>query len=548
MFKTKIKITFILLIIILAIAAFLRLWQLNQIPPGCYPDIAMNGINALDSLKTGYFKVFYPDNSGREGVFFWLIALSFTIFGPSVWAIKIVAAVIGLLTVLGTYLLTKELLKIGNCPAATGFRQGREKLEIGNWKNEAIALLASFFLATSFWHTNFSRIGFRAIMVPFCLVFAFYFIFKGFRTQKICHFIPAGFFLGLGFYTYIAYRFVVFMLIAVFACYWLLYKKKKQQRKFLINTLYLLLTTFVVALPIGLYFLAHPADFFGRANSVSVFAEKNPFLSFGKSLISHLGMFNVYGDANWRHNFAGSPMLPWLLGILFILGIVLSIKNLIAAHKNKNCQLLCVYCLLFSWFIFMLAPGFLSVEGTPHALRTIGVIPVVYIFVGIGAYWAFEKIKFFFKTKKQILVFYLCIALLLSAITFSEFNKYFHLWGRNPEVAGAFSENYVEIGNYLNSLPDNVRKYVIVNQDGVPVPFPDGLSVAAQTPMFIERAKYGKIRTTYLKPENIGRIKLEKDTVIIPLQYDGDLFFNLSQIAPRGEIQKTGEVWIYKIK
>ena len=531
----KIKLTTILLILILIVAAFFRLWQLNQIPPGLYPDVAMNGTNALDSLKTGNFQVFYPDNNGREGLFFWLISFSFLIFGPSIWAIKIVAAIFGLLTVLGTYLLTKELFRILDSKFSILY-------------SEVIALLASFFLATSFWHTNFSRIGFRAIMVPFCLVFAFYFLFKGFRTKKIWPFITSGIFFGLGFYTYIAYRFVVFILAIMLIYWWLIYKKQGLQKQFMIATCYLLIITFLVALPLGIYFLLHPADFFGRASGVSVFAEKNPILALGKSLVLHSGMFNFYGDANWRHNFAGLPMLPWLLGILFIIGIVLSIKNLIAAHKNKNCQFLCVYCLLFSWFIFMLAPGFLSIEGAPHALRTIGVIPVVYIFVGIGAYWAFEKIKFFFKTKKQILVFYLCIALLLSAITFSEFNKYFYLWGRNPEVAGAFSENYVEIGNYLNSLPDNVRKYVIVNQDGVPVPFPDGLSVAAQTPMFIERAKYGKIRTTYLEPENIGRIKLEKDTVIVPLQYNEDLFFNLSQIAPTGEIQKIGDIWIYKIK
>lgn len=529
--KPKLKLTFILLILILATAAFFRLWQLNQIPPGLYPDVAMNGINALDSLETGHFKVFYPDNNGREGVFFWLIALSFTIFGPSIWAMKIVAAAIGFLTVLGFYFLAKELFK-----------------NINKKYSEYLALISSFFLATSFWHTNFSRIGFRAIMVPFCLVFAFYFLFKGSRTKKIWPFIVSGIFFGLGFYTYIAYRFVVFMLAITLICWWFVYKKENLKKQFILAICCLLFTTFVVALPLGIYFLLHPADFFGRAGGVSIFAEKNPILALGKSLILHLGMFNIYGDANWRHNFSKAPMLPWSLGILFIIGIVLSIKDLIIAHKNKKHLLLTTYCLILGWFVFMLAPGFLSAEGAPHALRTIGVIPVVYIFAGIGGYWVFLKLKLFFKTKKQILVFYLCVALLLFAIAFSEFNKYFYLWGKNPEVVGAFSENYVEIGNYLNSLPDNVQKYVIVNQAGVPVPLPDGLSVAAQTPMFIERAKYGKIRATYLKPENIGRIKLEKDTVIVPLQYNGDLFFNLSQIAPMGEIQKIGEVWIYNIK
>ena len=99
----------IFLLVILAIAAFFRLWQLDSVPPGLYPDVAINGNEAINSLKTGNFKVFYPENNGREGLMMWLVALSFSIFGVSIWSIKIVAAIIGILTVLGVYLLTKEL-------------------------------------------------------------------------------------------------------------------------------------------------------------------------------------------------------------------------------------------------------------------------------------------------------------------------------------------------------------------------------------------------------------------------------------------------------
>ena len=49
------------LLAILVIAAFLRLYQLPSIPPGLYPDEAMNGNNALKALETGEYKVFYSD-------------------------------------------------------------------------------------------------------------------------------------------------------------------------------------------------------------------------------------------------------------------------------------------------------------------------------------------------------------------------------------------------------------------------------------------------------------------------------------------------------
>ena len=62
-----------LIMAILIIASFFRFYNLSTMPPGLYPDEAMNGNNALQALRTappaGGFKVFYPENAGREGLF-----------------------------------------------------------------------------------------------------------------------------------------------------------------------------------------------------------------------------------------------------------------------------------------------------------------------------------------------------------------------------------------------------------------------------------------------------------------------------------------------
>ena len=55
----------IILLIILLIAVFFRVWQLSSIPPGLYPDEAINGNEAI----TNPGKLFYPENNGREGLF-----------------------------------------------------------------------------------------------------------------------------------------------------------------------------------------------------------------------------------------------------------------------------------------------------------------------------------------------------------------------------------------------------------------------------------------------------------------------------------------------
>ena len=53
----------ILIGIVVALAAFFRLYDLKNVPPGLYPDEAMNGNNALETVVTGDYKIFYPENN-----------------------------------------------------------------------------------------------------------------------------------------------------------------------------------------------------------------------------------------------------------------------------------------------------------------------------------------------------------------------------------------------------------------------------------------------------------------------------------------------------
>src|SRR3989338_9660055 len=94
-----------ILAVIIPLAVFFRFYQIDSFPPGLYPDEAMNGNNALSALEAGSFKVFYPENNGREGLFINLQAISVGLFGNNPWSLRIVSAIIGTLTVIGLYLL-----------------------------------------------------------------------------------------------------------------------------------------------------------------------------------------------------------------------------------------------------------------------------------------------------------------------------------------------------------------------------------------------------------------------------------------------------------
>lgn len=470
----------LIVLTILAIAAFFRLYDLSSVPPGLYPDEAMNGNNALVSLETaplaGEFKLFYPDNNGREGLFINIQAIFINFLGNEAWVLRLVSAIFGILTVWGLYLLAKELF------------------------DKNIAYLSSFLLAISFWHVNFSRIGFRAIMLPFILVFGFYFLWRGLKHGHLKDFILSGLFWGLGFHSYISYRVAPLIVVAVLLNYWSYLKKDfslskyEHARQQLFRGIVVMFgCAAIVFLPLLLFFFANQELFLSRSGSeLLVFSQDEALKSFGSSVIKTLGMFNFYGDYNWRHNIAGSPQLVWPVGALFAIGFI---KEFIHWFKREHSHFSTTHTLLFSWFFIMLLPGFLSTEA-PHALRTIGVIPVVMIFAAKGLWWIYEKLHNWFilydpmehERHHKHLILNFTIIIFLLALSIIEFTRYFRIWA--PNVSDNFTQEYVDIAHQINLLPQNLDKYVVVKREGVPIkilgdPKERSLSVAAQTVMFL---------------------------------------------------------------
>ncbi|KKT26318.1 MAG: hypothetical protein UW11_C0016G0012 [Parcubacteria group bacterium GW2011_GWA2_43_9b] len=550
--------TLIILLAILAIAAFFRFYHLAQIPPGLYPDVAINGNDALTALKTHNFKVFYPENNGREGLFINLIALSFWLFGVSVWTIKIVPAIFGLLTVLGIFFLTKQLFSY-----------------FATRRAEIIALLSTLFIAVSFWHVNFSRLGFRAIMVPFILVWSFYFLFKGLdlahrhQTGALICLPLAGLFFGLGFYTYIAFRVaplillvpVIFELIRYWPKIKQFWRSKLSYWEFLKKTYsydiwwlwdIFFLVVILTALPMIMYFWRNPADLMSRTGQISVFSSANPIQQTAVSAVKTLGQFVLFGDNNARHNIPGSPAIFWPLIPFFILGIGFSIwqigrpKN----YQNSNWPLLQTNFLLLIWWGAMLLPSIMTNEGLPHSLRSIGSIPPSYIFTGLGVWLGINYIRALLKNKKILFIVYCFLFIAAAGLIGAEYYRYFIQWGQNQMTKDAFTQTYVDEAQYLRSLPTHVQKYVLVNEGGVAVPYPNGLPMPAQTIIFFNRQtsniKYFiEDPKSPMTPDKL--IKTKSPLVILPMKPDEQLLTKLKKILPAGKIEKINNFEVFKI-
>jgi len=472
-----------LLVVVVIIATFLRLNNLATVPPGLYPDEAMNGNNALEALRTGDFRVFYPENNGREGLFINIQALSVAVFGNEPWALRVVSALFGILTVIGVYLATRELLN-------------------GHPRKELVALAAAFFVATSFWHLNFSRIGFRAIMAPAFLTWSVYFLVKSFNravrkrpvsdgetpaaadTQPLNAYkvgfgalllsAVGGLLYGLGMHSYLAYRATPLVICAIVFMYW---KWRMLSLKQIVPLFAVFVVTALVAFaPLGIYFIQHPQDFMGRTSQVSVFASLTPVKDFLFNIVKTVASFYIIGDFNWRHNVAGSPHLYWFVALLFTLGVAVGCARVFKKRLEAHEKLLFWTALV--WIAVAALPVVISNEGIPHALRSILMIPPVFMLAGLGVLWAYEALCS--RIKPQVLA--MLVGFIIAVLVGQVHAQYFVRWASNPHVADAFASRYAEIGREINTTTPAIAKYVVVNVSGVDV---RGVPMPAQTVMFI---------------------------------------------------------------
>lgn len=498
----------VLLTAILSIALFVRVYQLDSIPGGLYPDEATNGIDALHAIETGEYKLFYPNNYGREGLFINLQALAVKYFGNTIPVLKFWSTVFGTLAVLGIYLLGKELL-------------GRR----------TAGLIAAFFLATSFWAINFSRIGFRAIMVTFLLTFAFYFFWKGLRTTRLRTFLLSGLIFGLGVHTYVAYRLAPLILVALLP--FLILSYEHFLRRFWKHALAFVLGAAITAAPLAWEFYVHPEHLSSRTGAVSIFSpeiNKGDFWgTFGKTLGLSLVKYNFWGDQNWRHNYPPYPILDPLTGVFFLLGfcyLIYQTVHLLGQRFREKIYdpNLARYAFLLIFFLVMLMPEFLTEEGLPHALRAIGTQAPVFLMATIVVMLFVNYAKRRYPSARLALFGLIFFMLLGGAVI--NLTKYFVFFAENPVQMGAFNKNFRNMAEYILALPEDSVKYIVPNGGGRMID--NGLPVSAQPIVFLTHGKTKNVE--FLNESSV--LKMRKGNVIIFMNHDENLLKKIEKKIP----------------
>ncbi len=430
---------FATLIAIIWLGVLLRLWQLGQIPPGLNFDEAKYGTDAISIVEGQGFPGF-PANFGREPLFSYAVAGAFLLLGVSPWAVRFVSAAAGLLTIPAIYILARRLVS-----------------DQPDNRREAIALLAALLLAVLPWHYSVSRMAFRAILVPLFSALAFYGLWRGLQTQRQRWIIMAGIFTGASLHTYQAARLIPFLVVIALCLFALRYRHRFTW--VVKETVLVGVVAVIVFAPLGYYFLTHPGAFLERATQANVARDatgleaKVGVLAQNTGLV--LGMFTSSGDQDPRFNLPGKPVLDPFLAILFLGGLLISVRRIRQPE----------YAFILIWLIVMLIPSMLA-DFAPSYKRTVGAIPSTVLLLALGFSGAWQLIGYVgnrVKPPLRPIIRWGSAALLIAATIAStgfNLNSYFVQWGQAGYLYTAFDTGLVTTGHYVQSLPPDERVYL----------------------------------------------------------------------------------------
>ncbi len=346
-----------LVVMILLIGLFLRVYRLPEFPFGVWFDESSTAEMALRVLNEPDFRPVFVSAIYGPAHYVYLAAALFSGMGVSAFVLRLVSVIIGVLTIPAGFFAGKEFF---------GRRGG---------------LVVAFLIAVAHWNVNFSRIGMFNISPPLFELLTIGFLLRGMRRGRVADYAAAGLSLGLGFNFYVAFQ-IFFGVIGLFIPIQLV-ARSGYLRTHWKGLLVLGLGALLLLAPIADYAWTDQETFFGRTRGLSIFAEI-PQERLGEALLEntrkHLLMFNVAGDSNGRHGLPGEPELAPIVGALFVLGIGLSLARI------RRAQAL----LLLLGLAIPLCGGIFSLTfEAPQASRTIPVQPAAMLLAAlpIGLLW-----------------------------------------------------------------------------------------------------------------------------------------------------------------
>lgn len=453
------KKTSLILILIIILAAILRLPFLTSFPPGITIDEAGQAYSAYSILKTGKdeWGDFLPLNPRGFGdykppVFMYLLVPSIAIFGLTEFAVRLPSAIAGILTIWFVFLLVRDL-----------------------FKNKNLGLLASLIMAISPWHVYYSRLGWESNIGLMFFILGIWLFIKGIEKTSVLSFSILSF--GLAALSYHSFKLLVpLMFLALVLIFW---KNLKSIKK---HSLIAPVSVIVVfALIVGYGFLFGGAS--RRAEDQSIMKEEHLSDLRKKQFNDRLPVplnrvvnnkFQFLGS-KITDNYIGYYSLPFLfgphrsdgsilnfpsLGLLYIWQLPLLLLGIFYLIKNKSKA----SAVLFSWVLLAPIPAALT-QDYMHAGRAQALFPALTIISTLGLFFVYELIK----SAKYKKTFLFSVTILLIGSVFLRIDNYlFHTFNK---PLGGLKQGHKEIIEYTQKNYDKYDKIIFTKSGSEPHAF-----------------------------------------------------------------------------
>ena len=477
---------------VFAAALTVRVYDLDQTPPGLFYDEAVDGVDASKAIDSGDYRLWYPDNGGREGLFTNLQSLSVRAFGHEPWALRLPAAVVGAGVVAGIFLLGYLMF-----PGRRGMLTGA-----------AAAAMAGF----GYWHLALSRLGFRAILVGLVVIWFLVLLLialKRYRQPveagrwRYALWAAAGAVFGVGLHTYHFWTAGLIMLAAVAGSYPLI----GNRRDWALAWAAFAVGGLVTAGPMVVHYLQHP-DHFLRRDEVAVWKAPDPWAAAWDSVKKTALMFTGPGDCNPRHNFPCRAQLHPITAGLAGLGLIVSVAGLFRGPRDRWRRL--SSGLLLVGLLAMLLPAMVTFENLPHALRSLGAAPFAYLLAGLGAAALGEWL---YGLRTATVVRTGAVAALVAAILWAaiaDTRLYLDEFPERADIGPSFSVPLVEQARFLESRPG--RHYVVYAPHGDWRQ--DGLSLGVAVSQFLLWDEWRTGRLVYVSKEDARGLDIDKPAIV----------------------------------
>lgn len=430
----------------------MRLWNLNRVPVSLFGDEIDAGLQAYSILTTGkdylgntFPVMFRSFAEHRLPMQLYTSIVFIKIFGLNEIGVRSASVLAGLVSVLGMYLLTKEMF------------------------GKRVSIIATLLLLFSPWHIIFSRQANDAgFLLPFT-IFGLLLFVKGLKNFKYLLFSASVW--GLGIYSYATFSlFAPLYVIFLALLFWEQIKKYGFPKILLVILLGLLVVSpylkesfkGTTLKRVSVISTVSKDDLEARVVAGRLWVKGVwGKIYYNKYTIIGSELFNSYtqafspsflfaqGDTNPRHNIGDFGQMYHFEIITVLTGIYISIMAL-KNKRNKD------YLIFILWLIISPLPSILTQGGGNHAARLILMLPPLVIFSALGIDKLIKIKKSYFK------LFIMTVFVLLVVFDIGKFmNRYFVIWPN--ESWRLWHLGFKETLNYVRSVDINYRKIYFNN-------------------------------------------------------------------------------------